>query len=44
MAEAPTQDASLVAMDDLLRDRSRQFVEFLDDEVSTGPMFVAGCD
>lgn len=44
MAEVPTQDAALVAADDLMRDRARQFVEFLDDEVSPGPgPLVCGC-
>lgn len=46
MAEqATTQDNTLVAADDLMRDRARQFVEFLDDEVrldlSFGPLFVS---
>lgn len=33
MAEPATQDALPVLADDLMRDRSRQFVEFLDDDV-----------
>ncbi|GMK54294.1 hypothetical protein CspeluHIS016_0108800 [Cutaneotrichosporon spelunceum] len=32
MAEVTAQDAAIVAEDDLMRDRARQFVEFLDDE------------
>lgn len=30
---ASTQDNTPVLADDLMRDRARQFVEFLDDEV-----------
>ena len=36
MAEiSATQDAGIVLADDLMRDRARQFVEFLDDEVDS---------
>jgi hypothetical protein len=35
MADIPTNTQDIpIAGDDLLRDRARQFVEFLDDEVS----------
>lgn len=34
MAELATQDAGPILADDLMRDRARQFVEFLDDDVS----------
>ena len=33
MAEMSTQEAGGVLADDLMRDRARQFVEFLDDDV-----------
>ena len=33
MAELSSQDAGPVLADDLMRDRARQFVEFLDDDV-----------
>jgi hypothetical protein len=33
MAELSNLDAGPVLQDDLMRDRARQFVEFLDDEV-----------
>ena len=33
MAEMSTQDAGGILADDLMRDRARQFVEFLDDDV-----------
>lgn len=33
MADMSTQDAGMVLADDLMRDRARQFVEFLDDDV-----------
>ncbi|ORY32621.1 MCM2/3/5 family-domain-containing protein [Naematelia encephala] len=35
MAEFSTQDAAPILADDLMRDRARQFVEFLDDETQT---------
>ena len=34
MAEMSTQEAGGVLADDLMRDRARQFVEFLDDDAS----------
>lgn len=33
MAEISTQEAGPILADDLMRDRARQFVEFLDDDV-----------
>lgn len=33
MAEFGTQDGGPILADDLMRDRARQFVEFLDDDV-----------
>jgi DNA replication licensing factor MCM3 len=33
-APSATQDGGPVLADDLMRDRARQFVEFLDDDVS----------
>ena len=34
MAELTNQEAGPILADDLMRDRARQFVEFLDDDVS----------
>lgn len=34
MAEMSTQEAGGILADDLMRDRARQFVEFLDDDAS----------
>jgi len=38
-----TQGAIPVAGDDLMRDRARQFVEFLDDEVSNEHKKLESC-
>jgi len=40
MAEFSTQDGGVILADDLMRDRARQFVEFLDDDVRLDPSFV----
>jgi hypothetical protein len=39
-----TQDAIPALADDLLKDRIRQFLEFLDDEVSRGDTVQDGAD
>jgi hypothetical protein len=36
MADYGTQDLPPIPQDDLLKDRIRQFTEFLDDEVNKG--------
>lgn len=42
MAEFASQpEPTAIVADDLMRDRARQFVEFLDDEVSFGSQFPA---
>lgn len=42
MADMSTQDAGMVLADDLMRDRARQFVEFLDDDVGDNIHFWFG--